>query len=205
MPSPCSRISAAALTALGSGVAPPYPQWQKQRGVSSEEEEGGRRAAMWALPHGKPGEGPKRPQRRRSPGEGAESGAGSLPSPSPPLCPYKRGGRPQPGPPDRLVPAGRAALPASLRRGQARPGLACCGRTEAGGLHGLHPQAAAGAGAVLQGEVSVRPSRLGLGAGAGSPCPGSAGSAGGPGGALGRRGAAAVPGLLLLLSSIAPA
>lgn len=75
---------------------------------------------------------------------------------------YKRGGRPRQGPPDRLSACGRGPpdLPASLRRGEARPGLArpglayCGGGTSAGRLHGFHPQAAAGAGALLQGEVS---------------------------------------------------
>lgn len=86
--------------------------------------------------------GPDGPQRRRSPGEGAEPAVptGSLPRllvpPSPPLPPYKRGGRLPPRPPGTLpaclptrppAAAGRPALPASLRRGAAWPGLACCG------------------------------------------------------------------------------
>lgn len=55
-------------------------------------------------------------------------------------------------------PAAAAAGPLSPPpRGAAWPGPACCGGgtgTSAGRLHGFHPQAAAGAGAVLQGEVS---------------------------------------------------
>lgn len=101
--------------------------------------------------------GPEGPQRHRSPGEGAEpsaptvsvSAAFSLCRLPPPLRRHKRGG---PGSPARLRPrpARSPRLP-EARPGPARPAVAAA---PAARLHGFHPQAAAGAGAVLQGEVS---------------------------------------------------
>lgn len=84
--------------------------------LRKKKEEGGERCECC------PTEARRKPRAAAAPpqpGRGRRAGASSLPSPSPPLRPYKRGGRLRAGPPDRLVPAGRAALPASLRRGPA--------------------------------------------------------------------------------------